>query len=254
MPGQPAPPVLVEAFAKNAPNASPAAPQAGGKTNPFPAASQIAVTNGAASLDDGFPPLSMTAPSAGGIPPFGEDMNGILYLLSAHLAFLNAGQKYTFNAALVVAMGGYAVGAVLQQANDPTEFWINIVAGNSTNPDTASPLGSTGWMSTKPLNVVVAPAAGASNDIVLPGASDYIYDVNCAAGAISLTGFVPQRDGQRLTIRKVDASANGLTLPSLTGSAVGHQLQVIAGGIGLPLQYMAVRLCFNATVNAWVQE
>jgi hypothetical protein len=250
MPGQPNPPVLVEAFALNAPNSSPAAPVAGGKTVPFPAASQIAITPGAASLNDGFPPLTMTAPSAGGIPPFGEDMNGILYVLSAHIASLNAGQLYPFSATLAAAMGGYLPGARVAQAVDVLAQWINLVAGNSTNPDTAAPLGSTGWISSKPLNVVVAVGG---NDIVLPGGSDYIYDVNAAGGAINITGFIPQRDGQKLTIRKVDASANVVTLQSLTGSAAGHQLQIIAGGIGLALQYMAVTPQFNATVNAWVQ-
>lgn len=249
--GQPTPPVLVEAFAINAPSCTQASPVAGGKTAPFPVPSQIATLNGAASLNDGFPPLTMQLLTNGGVPPAGIDFNGLGYLLSAHIAALNAGQWYTWNSTLKTAMVGYAVGAVLQQVADPTAFWINMTAGNTTNPDTASPLGSTGWMSTKPLDVVVT-AGG--NDIVLPGASDYLYDVNATGGAINITGFVPQRDGQRLTIRKVDSSANAVTLASLTGSASGHQLQIVSGGISLPLQYMAVTIRFNTTVNAWVQE
>jgi hypothetical protein len=253
MPGQPTPPILAEAFALNAPNSSPASPVPGGRTFPFPTASQIGVVNGAASLHDGFPPLTMQPPppTGSGIPPFGVDANGILYLLSAHIAALGAGQPYVWSSVLEADMGGYALGAVLQQVADPTAFWINMTSGNATNPDTASPLGSTGWMSTKPLRQLVA-AGG--NDIVLLGASDYLYDVNAAGGAINITGFIPQRDGQRLTIRKSDASGNAVTLASLTGSAAGHQLQIVAGGLSLPLQYMAVTLRFNSTVNAWVQE
>jgi hypothetical protein len=241
--GQPVPTPLVEAFAIDA--------GAGYITNPFPVPSQIGITPGAASLHDGFPPQTFLPTGSGGVPPFGADFNGILYLLSQHIAALNAGQPYLWSSALSSAMGGYAVGAVVQQLADPNAFWINTVAGNTANPDTASPLGSVGWWSTKPLNVVVTSGG---NDIVLAGASDYIYDVNATGGAINITGFVPQRDGQRLTVRKVDSSANAVTLQSLTGSASGHQLQIVSAGLQATLQYMvAANLRFNSTVNAWVE-
>jgi hypothetical protein len=250
MSGQPTPPIIVEAFATAAPTCTPAAPVAGGRTSPFPSASQISVTPGAASLNDGFPPTTMTPESSGGVPPFGVDANGILFLLSAHIAAIQAGQLYKWSSALQTAMTGYALGAVLQQSADPNAFWINQTAGNTTNPDTASPLGSTGWMSTKPLNVVVT-AGG--NDIVLLGASDYIYDVNATGGAINITGFVAQRDGQKLTVRKVDSSGNAVTLQSLTGSVSANQLQIVATNIALSAQYAFATLQYNATVGAWVQ-
>lgn len=251
MPGQPNPPVLVEAFAINAANCTPAAPVVGGKTAPFPSASQIGVVNGAASLNDGFPPLTMTAlpPGGAGTPPFGVDFNGILYLLSAHIAALNAGQPYLWSSTLEAAMTGYATGARLQQSADALALWINLTSGNTTNPDTASPLGSTGWISSKPLNVVVTSGG---NDIVLPGGSDYIYDVNAVGGAITITGWVAKRDGQRLLVRKVDSSANPVTLPSLTGSAAANQLQIIAAGFSLSAQYQTQAFTYNTTVGKWV--
>jgi hypothetical protein len=250
---QPTPPVLVEAFAINAPNASPASPMAGGKTNPFPSASQIGVVNGAASLNDGFVPLNFTPIAGGGVAPFGEDMNGILYLLSAHLAALNAGQLYVFSAVLSAAMTGYGLGARLQQTADSSAIWINKTANNTTNPDTAAPLGSTGWISSKPLNVAVAPAAGTFNDVTVAGGSDYIYDVNTAAGNITYTGVVSQRDGQRITFRKVSADANTFSLSSLTGSAAGNQFQIIAAGYTIATQYDSITLIYNSTVGKWVK-
>jgi hypothetical protein len=45
---------------------------------PIPVDSQIGINAGFASLNDGFPPLTMTPIAAGGVPPFGQDMNGIL--------------------------------------------------------------------------------------------------------------------------------------------------------------------------------
>jgi hypothetical protein len=255
MPGQPTPPRIETAFAENATACTQAAPVTGGKTSPFPVTSQIGIINGAASLDDGFPPLTDTPTTSGGTPPFGIDFNGIFYLLSAHIAAIAAGQPYLFDATLAAFMSGYAKGAILQQSADPTALWINDVSGNASNPDTGTP-GTAGWISSKPLNKVSTPAAGTFNDNVLPGPSDYIYDYNLAAsgGNVNLTGFVAQRDGQRLTIRKTDSSANVLTLESLTGSAAGNQLQIVAAGIALSLQYMAVTIRWNSTVNAWVQE
>ncbi|WP_391529664.1 hypothetical protein [Photorhabdus akhurstii] len=39
---------------------------------------ESSLAKGVATYPSGFPPLTMTAISAGGIPPSGKDMNGIL--------------------------------------------------------------------------------------------------------------------------------------------------------------------------------
>lgn len=250
--GQATPPVILEPFAKNATACSPAAPVPGGKTSPFPQASQIDTTEGAASLDDGFVPLNMTDLVDGGVPPFGVDMNGILFLLSSHVAALAAGQLYVWSATLSTFMEGYAVGAVVQQAADPNAFWVNTVAGNTEDPDSGTPGGS-GWWSTKPLNTTSAPTAGTHNDLTLVGASDEIHDVSTAAGNIVVTGFVAQRDGQRLLIRKTSSDANTYTLESLTGSAAANQMQ-LPGNMVLAVQYQTIAIRWNATVDKWVLD
>lgn len=232
--GQATPPTLLEPFAKNAPECSPSAPVAGGKTFPFPQPSQIDTLNGAASLDDGFVPLNMTNPVAGGVPPFGVDMNGILFYLSSHIAALAAGQLYQYNATLSAFMGGYAVGAVLQQAANPNAFWINQTAGNETDPDT----GGGGWLSTVPLYSAVALAG--PNDVVLPGVSDYVISVATGGGAVTFSGFVAQRDGQTITL--IANGANTLTLNALSGSAAANQIQAsgntaTAGNDSITIRY-----------------
>jgi hypothetical protein len=77
---------------------------------------------------------------------------------------------------------------------------------------------------------LIAPAAGTYNDVVLPGASDFIIDVNTTAGIINYTGWVAQRDGQRVTYSCV--GANNLNFQPLTGSAAGNQLRM-SGPTGL---------------------
>lgn len=105
------------------------------KTYPIPVPSQIGITPGAASFTDGFPPLTRTAIGAGGIPPDGEDVNGILYMATAHLALVCSGQPYRYDAGQATAIGGYDKGALLLNAAGDG-FWLNTLAGNTSNPDT----------------------------------------------------------------------------------------------------------------------
>lgn len=92
-------------------------------------------TFGAASFTGGFPNETMLPPTSGGIAPDGKDVNGILNQLSQHQVWLNAGGQYKYDATLVAAIGGYALGAVVQ-ADDNSKSYVNTLAGNATNPNT----------------------------------------------------------------------------------------------------------------------
>lgn len=234
MAGQPTPPRIVEAFAVNAPNCTQASPTPGGRTFPFPVASQQGVINGAASLNDGFPPLTMTSPANGGVPPFGIDMNGVLYPHSAWVVFLAAGQIPGYDATLQTAMGGYALGARIAQASNPLATWVSTVNGNMTDPDT----GGAGWVSSVAL--YSAAALTGTNDVVLPGPSDYVINI---AAAVTLTGLVAQRDGQRITFVFTGGSGN-LEFTALATSAAANQFQAsgttgVAPGDSFTWQYSA---------------
>lgn len=85
-----------------------------------------------ASYNDGFPVVNMLPITAGGIPPEGQDFNGILYDITTHTVWVNAGGQYTFDATLAATIGGYPVGIVLQN-NAGTSSYVNILAGNSTD-------------------------------------------------------------------------------------------------------------------------
>lgn len=115
---------------------------ANGTKNPIPAASQISVTPGAASLNDGFPPLTFTPIAAGGVPPFGADFNGILNLITQTIRWEHAGGSFGYNSAFATDpnVGGYPRGALLARA-DNSGLWLNQTDNNTTNPDT----GGAGW-------------------------------------------------------------------------------------------------------------
>lgn len=98
------------------------------------------VTAGAASMTSGFPAQTMKPKSEGGIPPRGHDMNGILYQLSSHQVYLNAGGMYKFSEAYASAINGYRQGAVLQ-SNDGLSAYISSVDSNMDDPNT----GATNW-------------------------------------------------------------------------------------------------------------
>lgn len=106
-----------------------------GQKQPIPVASQIGIEDGRASYSDGFPPLTRTPLAAGGVPPFGTDMNGILNAITLIQQWQSAGGMFTFDAAFAASIGGYAKGAMLVKA-DGSGYWRNNVENNVSNPDT----------------------------------------------------------------------------------------------------------------------
>lgn len=231
MAGQPLPPRIVEAFAINA---------GVGFINVIPVTSADPL---AASYDQGFPPTNFLDPVDGGVLPSGADFNGILNATSAWDAYFAAGQIPLYDATLQTAMGGYAIGARIRQSANTSAVWVSTVNGNMTDPDT----GGAGWLSSVPLYSTAALAG--PNDVVLPGISDYVIDVNTAGGPITYTGFIAQRPWQKVTL--CPTGANNLNLSSLTGSAAANQMRVATGGIGIS-QNDSYTIQYVPTLNKWI--
>jgi hypothetical protein len=116
----------------------------------IPQASQIGITNGAASLTDGFPPDTFSPIAAGGVPPFGQDFNGLLNQITLWNQWQSAGGPIIYDGTFATAIGGYPKGAMVQSAVTVGLFFISLVDSNSTNPDS----GGTNW-------IVLGETAGA---------------------------------------------------------------------------------------------
>jgi hypothetical protein len=211
--------ILVLPFASDAPNCSPESPTPGGKTFPFPVDSQISVENGAASLQDGFPPNTMRQVAAGGIWPFGQDMNGILYAISSNIVALTGGQFYTYSAAWAAANAGYAVGAVIQQISNPFGFWVNLSSGNTTNPDTGGAGWSAGAIGT---NITTAETLAGStpvNYVIQPGQVDRYFNNTTPGTSDATAGFsaaiaqAGQVGGAPVIVNSVLYIASNVTIP-----------------------------------------
>ena len=166
---------------------------AGGRST-IPVASQIGVTAGAASLTDGFPPLTRTPVAAGGVPPSGLDMNGILYEMSAAIRWANAGGGYAFDGAFAADtnVGGYPKGARVMRS-DGQGYWFNTAEGNTTDPESPG-----------------SAAAGWVPDFQ-PGAAV----VSMASASVTLT---PEQYGKPLIIITGTLTANlNLVFPAIVG-------------------------------------
>jgi len=104
-----------------------------------------ALGDGKACYDKGFGLLNFTPKTSGGIPPWGADMNGLLFEQSNVIKFLNSGGTFLYDATFQTAISGYPIGAVLRKAN-LSGLWICTADANMTNPDT----GGAGWAQISP--------------------------------------------------------------------------------------------------------
>lgn len=66
-----------------------------------------------ASIQEGFPPVTMMPPEDGGEAPYGQDFNGLGNLLSQFYFYVQNGGQYTFEQEVSDKIGGYPQGAVL---------------------------------------------------------------------------------------------------------------------------------------------
>lgn len=114
--------------------------QAGGSfiTYPIPTDSQIGTNDGRASLETGFPPLNFLPIDAGGVPPFGQDFNGLLYQVTAWNRWQCAGGVVPYDATFQAAVGGYPRGAIVAApyvtAADLGVFYISVINANLDTP------------------------------------------------------------------------------------------------------------------------
>lgn len=193
-----------------------------GTKNAIPVNSQIGVKDGAASYTDGFPPLTMTPIAAGGIPPAGGDVNGILNAITQSVRWACAGGQYSYDDAFSTAIGGYPKGALIQNAVGDV-IWLNTTDDNKTNPDTG-----TGWfpairhgLTTVALsgsNVTLTPAQAAKEAIVLTGT--LTANVQLIMPAWVETWLIVNNTTGNFTVSVKPAAGSGVNLAASTSSQV----------------------------------
>lgn len=159
-----------------------------------------------ADYQSGFKPLTFQPVGSGGVPPLGQDFNGILNAITAHLFALQGGSLQAYDVDVATAIGGYNKGAIVSMVNGEG-YWINLVDDNATDPEA----GGAGWQpiymygsgaalavtgglrtldaveSARPFLLLTGTLSG-NQQIVLPNAFRHWLVINaCVIGAFSLT-------------------------------------------------------------------
>ena len=185
-----------------------------------PVASQVSITPGAASYHDGFVALNAAPLLGGGVPPAIQDMNGVLYPITAAIQWLQAGGLPTYDAGLSAAIGGYAQDSILRMGSN-NGFWISTADSNTSNPDTSG----ANW---KP----IAVAPGAYLDLSVAGSSNVTLTAVQAANSIldcggvltgNITVLIPAISG-KWTFNNSTTGAYTLSI-QMVGSGVVFQVQ-----------------------------
>lgn len=214
------PPIIPQPFAQNAP---------GGNINtPIPNTSG---TPGLATYDQGWPTVTMEPVVAGGIPPEGQDFNGIFFAITAHLYYLQSGQRWPFNATVAAAIGGYPIGAIVEMA-DGTGEWVNISAANSTNPDTNPPgAPGSGWVALTSIGSATVPGLTGASPVTLTSVQGK-KPVIVFSGTLTSNQSValPQSPGEWILVNNCTGA---FVLTANAGS--GISVAVPQGGYGSPL-------------------
>lgn len=129
--------------------------------------------NGRAGFDLGFPPINLTPKTAGGIPPFGQDFNGIFFDVTQALQFLQAGGSFPYDGTWAAAVGGYPVGALVSRT-DNQGLWRNTVANNTTDPEA----GGAGWQ----------PEGSGATTVAMSSSNVTLTSLEAAVGIVIITG------------------------------------------------------------------
>lgn len=198
-----------------------------GAKNTIPMSSQIAITPGAASYTDGFPPLTRTNPLAGGIAPSGQDFNGILNAITNAILWNQAGGGYYYDSTFGPAISGYPVGAKLN-ASDNSGHWLNLTDANAVSPEsTTTP---TGWVpgyqygvtaitGLAATSITLTPLQAAKRRITLAGT--LTANINIIFPTWLKDWIVVNGCTGAFTVTCKTAAGNGITIASGKTAAIG---------------------------------
>ena len=173
-------------------------------------------------------------------------MNGILYEITAHLTYLNAGGQYWFDADFASKIGGYPLGAVLQ-SNDGKSSYVSIVDNNTTDFNSDPSSIGTSWLPW------AGEGASSGSGILFGGTAGGTSEIITAA----FEGLTELTDGLLVSFRAT--AANTSTNPSFNASSLGAL--TIVKGADLPLaagdiggEGYLVLLQYSTTWNKWVLQ
>lgn len=119
------PKLIVKPFAKN------------GQKNVIPENYEASMESNQATWEQGFGQITMLPVAAGGLPPKGQDFNGIFNQISENIVYLSQGGRFKFSAEYAESIGGYPKGAILQSDDEKKEY-LSLIDNNKVDFNTAT--------------------------------------------------------------------------------------------------------------------
>jgi len=191
------------------------------KTNTIPNNDDSGVGN--ASWEQGFPPETMKQIAQGGVPPRGQDMNGILNKVTLILQYLQSGTPFKYNSAFASSIGGYPKGALVLSTDNET-IWRNTVDGNATDPDN----GGTNWVNFLAQFGNYLPLAGGTMTGTITANVENIIKRSVNNGNLSILGGTAAANGGRLELYGASRSTNPGAFLLTTGTVSSKYCQLLA--------------------------
>ncbi|MEM7926186.1 phage tail protein [Morganella morganii] len=114
-----------------------------GQKNVIPENYETSMESNQATWDQGFGQITMLPVAAGGLPPKGQDFNGIFNQISENIVYLSQGGRFKFSAEYAEAIGGYPKGSILQSDDEKKEY-LSLIDNNKVDFNTASDI-SASW-------------------------------------------------------------------------------------------------------------
>ncbi|WP_140182672.1 hypothetical protein [Providencia stuartii] len=108
-----------------------------GQKNAIPENYSSSMESNQATWDTGFGQITMIPVAAGGMPPKGQDFNGIFNQISENVVYLSKGGRFKFSADYAAAINGYPKGAILQSDDEKKEYQ-SVIDNNKVNFNTAT--------------------------------------------------------------------------------------------------------------------
>jgi hypothetical protein len=171
---------------------------AGNSTYPVPTTPQ---TGGLASLPTGFTAVNFTPVAAGGIPPWGKDMNGILQQTTAWLQWIQAGGGIAaYDAAFQTLIGGYFNGSMVRSVVTVGTLWISTIDNNTSNPDATG----AGWVT---LASIILNNAALTGNPTAP-----LQPVNSNNTSIANTNYADRSAANAAAAAQANAEAYALSV------------------------------------------
>ena len=188
-----------------------------------------------ASYEQGFPALNMTPIAAGGVPPSGQDFNGVLYDLSNAALWQQAAGILPWDAGFAQSpvSGGYPKNALVVHNA--------VLYQSSVDNNTETPGAGTNWQ-----GVGVSNASQPQHAVTRQQMQDGLAQHTHPDATRSASGFMSAADKQKL---------DGLNL-AFGSSLAANGYQKLPGGliiqwgsVGCPANYVAsTRFAFNLPI------